>query len=425
MELQDKLRALTRAAKYDASCSSSGSSRKAGSDRLGSAAASGICHSWSEDGRCISLLKILFTSRCIYDCAYCVNRISNDRPRASFTPEELARLTVNFYRRNYIEGLFLSSAIEKSPDHTMERICRAVEILREEYNFGGYVHLKAIPGADYKLIEKAGRLADRLSANIELPSRESFNSLAPDKDSEDILSSMSEIGEDIEQNREERQKYSSTPRFVPAGQSTQLIVGASPEPDYQIIRLSESLYENMNLKRVYYSAFMPVSRDRRLPRLNRPPLLREHRLYQADWLIRRYNFSAGELLDEENPALDRELDPKSNWALNNFEKFPVEINRADYDLLIRVPGIGLKSARRIVSARQQGAVDMETLRDIGPVLKRAKYFITCRGKYPAAIPFKRELIRERLTAGGENKQLSLFREDSDPKVKAGDKDGAV
>ena len=416
MELKEKLEILTQAAKYDASCSSSGSSRSnknTDKQQLGNAAPSGICHSWSEDGRCISLLKLLYTNYCIYDCVYCVNRVSNDLPRASFKPRELAQLTVNFYRRNYIEGLFLSSAIEKNPDYTMNQIYRTVKILREEYNFGGYIHLKAIPGADYRLIEKAGKMTDRISVNIELPSRESFDNLAPDKDSENILDSMKEIGSDIEKNRQERQKYKNAPQFVPAGQSTQLIVGATPEPDYQIIKLSESLYENMNLKRVYYSAFMPVSDDNRLPQKNQPPLLREHRLYQADWLIRRYNFSADEILNEDNPNLETEFDPKCNWALNNIEKFPVEINHADYQQLIRIPGIGPKSARRIISARKKGPINFHDLQDIGPVIKRAKYFITCRGKYYAGIPFQYDLIKQRLKQGKNNNspdQLSLFQD---------------
>ena len=412
MEIKNKLEILAQAAKYDASCSSSGSRRKntGNTPQLGSTASGGICHSWSEDGRCISLLKILYTNRCIYDCVYCVNRVSNDRPRASLTPRELAELTINFYRRNYIEGLFLSSAIERSPDYTMEQICSAVRLLREDYNFGGYIHLKTIPGADYSLIERAGRLADRVSVNIELPSKESFNDLAPDKDSDEILSAMKGIGGDIEKNREERQKYSNAPRFVPAGQSTQLIVGASPEPDYQIIKLSQSLYEKMNLKRVYYSAFMPISSDSRLPEIKQPPLLREHRLYQADWLIRRYNFSAEELLDENTPDLDPELDPKCHWALQNIERFPVEVNRAPYEMLIRVPGIGLKSARRIISARQQRQIGWQELEDIGPALKRARYFITCRGQYMAGVPFNRNIIKDRLRASDDSssRQMTLF-----------------
>ncbi len=413
MDIKEKLKILTQSAKYDASCSSSGSSRNknSGKDRLGSAQSSGICHSWSEDGRCISLLKILYTNRCIYDCVYCVNRSSNDRPRTSLTPDELAELTINFYKRNYIEGLFLSSAIERSPDYTMAQICQAVKILREDYNFGGYIHLKAIPGADYRLIEKAGLLADRISLNIELPSRESFNLLAPDKNEDEILSSMKDIGNDIEKNREERKKYSSAPGFVPAGQSTQLIVGATDEPDFEIIRLSESLYDNMNLKRVYYSAYMPVSQNEKLKKIEEPPLLREHRLYQADWLIRRYNFSAGELLNKDSPNLDHRMDPKCSWALKNIDKFPLEINKAEYGELIRVPGIGPKSARRIIAARRQGAVSFQQLKDIGPVIKRAKYFITCRGKYYAGIPFKKELIEKRLKGADKSnspEQLSLF-----------------
>ncbi|MFW6381623.1 MAG: putative DNA modification/repair radical SAM protein, partial [Bacillota bacterium] len=368
--MREKLRILTEAAKYDVSCSSSGSRRK-NSGGLGNSAVGGICHSWSDDGRCISLLKILFTNRCIYDCSYCVNRASNDIPRASFTPDEVVKLTVNFYRRNYIEGLFLSSAVEEGPDYTMERLLKTVSSLRDDYNFNGYIHLKAIPGADYTLIHRAGKYADRMSVNIELPSEASLNRLAPQKRKRDILDPMKRLGSGIQENREDRKKYKNTPSFVPAGQSTQLIVGASPESDYQILRLSEGLYQNFNLKRVYYSAFMPVTSDQKLPVVDKPPLLREHRLYQADWLLRFYKFEADELLSADNPNFDVDLDPKANWALNNIDKFPLEVNRAPYELLLRVPGIGPKSCRRIVTARQQGAVGFEDLKKFGTVLKRA------------------------------------------------------
>ena len=408
MELLEKLSILADAAKYDVSCSSSGSSRKNTPGGIGNGAVAGICHSWSDDGRCISLLKILFTNYCIYDCTYCINRASNERPRAAFTPREVADLTINFYRRNYIEGLFLSSAVMKTPDYTMELLLKTIRILREEYRFNGYIHLKAIPGADYSLIAQAGKYADRMSVNIELPSRQSLKLLAPDKNLTDILTPMKNIGQAISQYREEKKKYREADSFVPAGQSTQLIVGASPEPDYQILKISETLYESFNLRRVYYSAYVPVNSDNLLPAVRRPPLLREHRLYQADWLLRFYKFKADELLDRENPNFDIELDPKANWALRNLEFFPVEINKADYELLLRVPGIGVKSARRIVTARRNGSISYYDLEKFGVVLKRARFFITCQGKYYGGIPLREDLIRSRLIPGKDKEQLSLF-----------------
>lgn len=408
MELLEKLSILADAAKYDVSCSSSGSSRKNTPEGIGNGAVAGICHSWSDDGRCISLLKILFTNYCIYDCTYCINRASNERPRAAFTPREVADLTINFYRRNYIEGLFLSSAVMKTPDYTMELLLKTIRILREEYRFNGYIHLKAIPGADYSLIAQAGKYADRMSVNIELPSRQSLKLLAPDKNLTDILTPMKNIGQAISQYREEKKKYRKADSFVPAGQSTQLIVGASPEPDYQILKISETLYESFNLRRVYYSAYVPVNSDNLLPAVRRPPLLREHRLYQADWLLRFYKFKADELLDRENPNFDIELDPKANWALRNLEFFPVEINKADYELLLRVPGIGVKSARRIVTARRNGSISYYDLEKFGVVLKRARFFITCQGKYYGGIPLREDLIRSRLIPGKDKEQLSLF-----------------
>ena len=408
MELLEKLSILADAAKYDVSCSSSGSSRKNTPGGIGNGAVAGICHSWSDDGRCISLLKILFTNYCIYDCTYCINRASNERPRAAFTPREVADLTINFYRRNYIEGLFLSSAVMKTPDYTMELLLKTIRILREEYRFNGYIHLKAIPGADYSLIAQAGKYADRMSVNIEWPSRQSLKLLAPDKNLTDILTPMKNIGQAISQYREEKKKYRKADSFVPAGQSTQLIVGASPEPDYQILKISETLYESFNLRRVYYSAYVPVNSDNLLPAVRRPPLLREHRLYQADWLLRFYKFKADELLDRENPNFDIELDPKANWALRNLEFFPVEINKADYELLLRVPGIGVKSARRIVTARRNGSISYYDLEKFGVVLKRARFFITCQGKYYGGIPLREDLIRSRLIPGKDKEQLSLF-----------------
>lgn len=381
MDLAEKIKILSDSAKYDVSCSSSGSNRKNEKGGIGNAAPSGICHSWAPDGRCISLLKILFTNNCIYDCKYCINRSSNDVPRAALTPDELVNLTINFYRRNYIEGLFLSSAICISPDHTMELLLKSVKRLRVEVNFNGYIHVKAIPGANKTLIEETGKYVDRMSVNIELPSSESLKLLAPQKSKESIIKPMGLIKSGIIQNQEEKLKFKSTPQFVPAGQSTQLIIGATKDNDLKIMKLSESLYNSYNLKRVYYSAYIPVSNHPNLPAISKPPLLREHRLYQADWLLRFYGFNSGELLNEENPNFDELLDPKSGWAIRNLDKFPVEINKADYFTLLRVPGIGVKSARRILQGRKVSILDFDDLKKLGIVLKRAKYFITCKGKY--------------------------------------------
>ncbi len=396
MDIEEKLRILGGAARYDVSCASSGVRRPARGGKLGECAVSGVCHSWSDDGRCISLLKILFSNHCIYDCAYCANRASAARPRASFTPQELADLTMDFYRRNYIEGLFLSSAVWVSPDYTMERLLLTARKLRQEKGFNGYIHLKAIPGASAELIRRAGIHADRMSVNIELPTEKSLRLLAPDKKKEDILGPMGDMAEQITCSKEERKRSKKAPAFVPAGQSTQLIVGATPESDLRIVRLAEGLYGRYGLKRVYYSAFVPVCDDPRLPGLDGPPLLREHRLYQADWLIRRYHFTSGEILDESHPQLDEELDPKSGWALRNQHFFPVEINRADYETLLRVPGLGVKSAKRIVYARRVHSLDFEDLRKIGVVLKRARYFITCRGRYYSGSRVSEEDIRHNI-----------------------------
>nr|WP_204616720.1 putative DNA modification/repair radical SAM protein [Desulforadius tongensis] len=412
MDLAEKLKILSAAAKYDVSCSSSGSNRQNIPGGVGNAAYSGICHSWTDDGRCVSLLKILFTNDCCYNCAYCVNRITSDIPRASFTPEEVIELTISFYRRNYIEGLFLSSAIYRSEDYTMEQLLRTVKKLRGEYKFNGYIHLKAIPGADLKLISEAGKYVDRMSVNIELPSDRGLKLLAPRKKKEIILKSMGGITSYIDQYKEERKLFKHAPSFVPAGQSTQLIVGATPDCDLRIIKLSESLYRSFNLKRVYYSAYVPVSDDPKLPSITNPPLVRENRLYQADWLLRFYGFSAGELLSENNPNLDLELDPKASWALRNLHLFPIEINKADYRMLLRVPGIGVKSAKRIAAARRVGSLGYEDLKKIGVVLKRARYFITCRGKYYGETAFRPDFLRQKLLdkvpadSGGE--QLTMF-----------------
>ncbi len=459
MDIQEKLRILSDAAKYDVSCSSSGVSRSGKKGELGNTVAAGICHSFAADGRCISLLKILFTNQCIYDCAYCINRRSNDIVRTAFTPDEVCTLTIEFYRRNYIEGLFLSSGVLHTADYTMELICQTLYRLRYEYHFNGYIHVKAIPGAHPSLVEQAGYLADRMSVNLELPTAESLKALAPGKTREKILTPIRQIKKGI---LEQNQKYLDAPldfawpesrravtdtvckewpgadrrasqgesgnnvyirmdrdkrngqreigmansvshmgrnvwvpddrhrerNFVPAGQSTQMIVGATPENDYHMIRVAEALYQNFDMKRVFYSAFVRVNDDSRLPILpGGPPLLREHRLYQADWLLRFYGFQADELLSEERPNFNILLDPKCDWALRHLECFPVEINRADYATLLRVPGLGVKSARRILAARRMAALDFPDLKKLGVVLKRALYFITCSGKtmYPIRI----------------------------------------
>ena len=396
MDLQRKLDILSSAAKYDVSCSSSGSNRKNKNGGIGNAATSGICHSFTPDGRCVSLLKILMTNVCIYDCSYCINRSSYDVPRATFTPDEICDITINFYKRNYIEGLFLSSAIIKDANFTMEKLYEVVYKLRNFYNFNGYIHLKAIPGADQEIIDKAGLLVDRMSVNIELPSSDSLKILAPDKDKNKILLPMKNISNNIIQNKSERKNFRNAPKFVPGGQSTQLIVGASPESDLKILTLSENLYKKMNLKRVYYSAFVPVTNDKRLPDLKNPPTLREHRLYQADWLLRFYGFNAKELLSEENPNFDINFDPKTNWALQNMHLFPIEINRAPKEMLLRIPGVGGKSVQRIMAIRRVSNITFEDLKKIGVVLKRAQYFITCNGKYYGDVAFDEPLIRNRL-----------------------------
>ena len=381
MNLTEKLKILADAAKYDVSCSSSGSSRQGPKGTLGSAARAGICHSFTADGRCISLLKILMTNHCIYDCAYCLNRRSNDRPRAAFTVDELVTLTMNFYRRNYIEGLFLSSAIIGSADYTMELLVKVAETLRYQHKFHGYIHLKAIPGANPLLIQRAGQVADRLSVNMELPSEKSLALLAPEKKKQAILLPMQQIQQGITQQKQERALSRKAPAFVPAGQTTQMIVGASQENDLQILRLSAALYQKFSMKRVYFSAYVPINEDNRLPQIAQPPMLRENRLYQADWLMRFYGFEANELLEESNPNFDPDYDPKIIWAVRHLEQFPVEINTASYQQLIRVPGLGIRCAKRIVSARKTGRLDFSDLRRMHISLKRAQYFITCKGRY--------------------------------------------
>lgn len=420
MSVMEKLRILTDAAKYDVACTSSGTSRGNDGTGLGSCVQMGICHSFAADGRCISLLKILFTNECIFDCKYCINRRSNDVPRASFTPDEICELTIEFYRRNYIEGLFLSSGILRSPDYTMELICAALEKLRKVYRFQGYIHVKAIPGASEELIQRAGFLADRMSVNLELATAEGLRTLAPHKTRDKILKPMRLVQNGRSQNAYELKVYHHAPSFVPAGQSTQMIVGATPETDYQMLHVAETLYQRFDLKRVFYSAFVSVNVDKALPTKTDqgPPLLREHRLYQADWLLRYYKFEAKELLTEEEPNFNPLFDPKCNWALRHLEYFPVEVNRAPYEMLLRVPGLGYRSAGRIVRARRLGTLDFQDLKKIGVVLRRAMYFLTCNGRMMYPVKLEQDYIARNLLDAGERlpqevrgmtyQQLSLF-----------------
>ena len=420
LSIQEKLEILSDAAKYDVACTSSGVDRKGKAGMLGNTDAAGLCHSFAGDGRCISLLKILFTNQCIYDCKYCINRCSNDVVRTAFTPDEVCTLTMEFYRRNYIEGLFLSSGILYSADYTMDLIYQTLKKLREVYRFNGYIHVKAIPGADPVLIEKVGFLADRMSINLELPTADGLKKLAPGKSRSKILTPMRQIQRGITANKFELMEYKRTPSFVPAGQSTQMIVGATPENDYQMMMVAEALYQNYDLKRVFYSAFVPVNEDSSLPALpGGPPLLREHRLYQADWLLRFYGFKASELLTEDRPNFNVFLDPKCDWALRHLELFPVEINRADYYTLLRVPGMGVKSVKRIIAARRQGLLDFESLKKMGVVLKRAMYFITCSGRMMYPTRMDEDYITSHLVGDerravwdisqqGAYRQLSLF-----------------
>ncbi|MBE6062991.1 MAG: putative DNA modification/repair radical SAM protein [Clostridium butyricum] len=416
MDLMDKLKILSNAAKYDVSCSSSGSKRKNKNNGIGDAANYGICHSFTPDGRCISLLKILFSNDCIFNCKYCINSSSRDFIRTTFTPDEICNLTINFYKRNYIEGLFLSSAVVKTPNYTMELLLKTVKTLRLVHKFNGYIHLKAIPGTSQELIEEAGRFVDRMSVNIELPSNESLKLLAPQKSKDKILTPMNTIKNNIINYREMKKSIKNTPLFVPGGQSTQLIVGATPESDFKIINLSQNLYNKFNLKRVYYSAYVPVIKDNKfLPDISHPPMLREHRLYQADWLLRFYGFKADELLKNETDNFDLNFDPKTQWALANLNDFPVEINKASYETLLRVPGIGVTSAKKIIKIRRIHKVTFDDLKKLRVILKRAKYFITCCGKYYGAVSFNDESIKARLLLGNVNNkkmvnenQLSFF-----------------
>ena len=418
MNLLDKLTILSDAAKYDAACTSSGARRGYQEGKIGctSTSVAGCCHTFSSDGRCVTLLKVLLSNDCCYNCKYCVNRCTNDTPRATFTPEELAELTIEFYRRNYIEGLFLSSRVLRSPDYTTELMIRALSILRSEYRFNGYIHAKAIPGTAPELVEQLGLLADRLSVNIELPSEAGLKTLAPDKSKTAILAPMRQIQTRNQQNKEELVKYRHAPKFAPAGQSTQLIVGATPDSDFHILRLTQGLYDRYKLKRVFYSAYVPVVEHALLPSKDvKPPLLREHRLYQADWLLRFYGFRAEELLDDRHQDFDPRVDPKCSWALAHLDFFPVEVNTADYETLLRVPGVGVVSARRILSARRAGPLHIENLPKLGVVMKRAQYFLTASGKMPDGLRFTPDSLLRGLIAAErpslpqqEMVQLSLF-----------------
>lgn len=412
MDTTAKLALLADAAKYDVACTSSGIDRDARMGALGNATAAGICHSFSADGRCITLLKVLFTNVCVFDCAYCASRCSNDVPRASFRPRELADLTMEFYRRNYIEGLFLSSGVLKSPDYTTERIIECLRILREGYGFRGYIHAKAVPGTSSDLLAALGLLADRISVNMELPSSESLALLCPNKTRDSIVAPMRQIREGIAEDRDtralmrrdacymaQRRPARKTRAFAPAGQSTQMIIGATPETDFQILNLSSSLYKTMHMKRVFFSAYLSVNEDGRLPQGNAVQLDREHRLYQADWLMRFYKFDAAELIDEGQPFLATDIDPKANWAINHLDRFPIEVNTASYEELLRVPGIGVRGAKAIVGARRATALGEAELRKLGVAYKRARFFITCRGRYQGhGTRFDKESLHAQLAA---------------------------
>lgn len=409
----EKLKILAESAKYDVSCSSSGTSRSHKKGAIGSAAGWGICHSFAEDGRCISLLKIMLTNYCMYDCAYCINRQSNDLRRATLSVSELVNLTIEFYRRNYIEGLFLSSGVVRSPDYTMERLVKAVKDLRLIHRFNGYIHLKSIPGASQELVNEAGLYADRLSVNIEIPNEKSLQILAPEKDFNSVFQPMRYIQQGVLQSAEERKRFRHAPRFAPAGQSTQMIVGATPDTDKDILWLSSALYQRPTMKRVYYSGFIPVNNyDTRLPILKQPPLVRENRLYQADWLLRFYQFKVDEIVNDAFPDLDLEVDPKLSWALRHPEAFPVDINKADFEMLLRVPGIGVKSAKLIVVSRRYSRLGAEQLKKIGIVMKKAQYFITCHELPMQTInEVSPETVRRLLTQKSgkmkDNRQLQL------------------
>lgn len=415
----EKLKVLAESAKYDVSCSSSGTVRKNKAGGLGNTVGGmGICHSFTEDGRCVSLLKIMLTNFCIYDCAYCINRRSNDIRRATFTVQELVDLTIEFYRRNYIEGLFLSSGVINNPDYTMERMVRVVKELRTVHRYNGYIHMKSIPGASQELVNEAGLYADRMSVNLEIPTETNLKLLAPEKDHRSVYRPMRYIQQGMQQSLEDRRKFRSAPRFVPAGQSTQMIVGATSENDKDILRVSSILYQQTQMRRVYYSGFIPVnSYDTRLPALKQAPLVRENRLYQADWLMRFYQYRADEIVDDAHPYLDLEIDPKLSWALRHPEMFPVDINKADYAMILRVPGIGVKSAQFIVTSRRYGKLNAFQLKKIGVVMKKAQYFITCNELplytvHEATPEYVRKILTEPKKKRGDDKQLSIIFPDS-------------
>ncbi|GHV13820.1 putative DNA modification/repair radical SAM protein [Bacteroidia bacterium] len=415
----EKLKVLAESAKYDVSCSSSGTVRKNKTGGLGNTVGGmGICHSFTEDGRCVSLLKIMLTNFCIYDCAYCINRRSNDIRRATFSVQELVDLTIEFYRRNYIEGLFLSSGVINNPDYTMERMVRVVKELRTVHRYNGYIHMKSIPGASQELVNEAGLYADRMSVNLEIPTETNLKLLAPEKDHRSVYRPMRYIQQGVQQSIEDRRKFRSAPRFVPAGQSTQMIVGATSENDKDILRVSSILYQQTQMRRVYYSGFIPVnSYDSRLPALKQAPLVRENRLYQADWLMRFYQYRADEIVDDAHPDLDLEIDPKLAWALRHPEMFPVDINKADYVMILRVPGIGVKSAQFIVTSRRYGKLNAFQLKKIGVVMKKAQYFITCN-ELPmytvneATPEYVRKILIEPKKKKGDDRQLSIIFPDS-------------
>lgn len=412
----EKLSILADAAKYDVSCSSSGSKRKNENKGLGNGEGMGICHAYTEDGRCVSLLKILLTNHCIFDCAYCVSRKSNDVKRAAFTVQEVVDLTINFYRRNYIEGLFLSSGIFKDPDYTMERLVLIAKKLRTEHKFNGYIHLKTIPGASDELIREAGLYADRLSVNVEMPTEQSLKLLAPDKKREDMIRPMTFLKNEIVANREEKKAMVKTPLFAPAGQSTQMVIGATPESDWQILKMAGLFYDQMKLKRVYYSGYVPVSNDNRLPAIGTPvPMVRENRLYQADWLLRNYGFGVDEIVSPENPFLDMQIDPKLAWALRNLHQFPVDINRADLDIIKRIPGIGIQSAQKIWEARKFNKLTWDHLKKFNIATNRAKYFLNMKVQDFRPKDYTPEQIRNFILATSQTKyaanhspQLNLF-----------------
>ncbi|MCY7327504.1 MAG: putative DNA modification/repair radical SAM protein [Saprospiraceae bacterium] len=407
--IQEKLKILADAAKYDVSCASSGGKRANTPGGLGNSEGMGICHTYTEDGRCVSLLKILLTNHCIFDCAYCVSRRSNDVKRVAFTVQEVVDLTMNFYQRNYIEGLFLSSGIFKNADYTTERLVRVARELRTVHKFNGYIHLKVIPGASDELMREAGLFADRLSVNIEIPSEAELKKVAPEKNYADVLAPMALLKNEIAANKEERKLFKHAPTFAAAGQSTQMVVGATPENDLQVLRLADQLYQEKGLKRVYYSGYIPIKTDERIPMLTQPPLLRENRLYQADWLMRFYGFKIGEIVDDANPDLDPAMDPKLSYALRHPALFPVDVNKADYGMILRIPGVGVKSARKIIAARRFGRLRYEHLQQFGVVLKRAKYFLTCADRIPVHAGLDPNLVRRQLLHDKPvERQLTLF-----------------